>query len=1051
MLKRFIERPVLSTVISVLLLLLGALSLFTLPITLFPDIAPPSVVVTASYPGANAEVVARSVATPLEEAINGVENMTYMTSNSSNDGSMTLTVFFKQGTNPDIASVNVQNRVSKAVSLIPQEVIQAGVSTQKQQNSIIMFVAVSSKDSNYDETFLQNYIKINLIPQIQRISGVGDAQVFGAHDYSMRIWLKPDRLTANNLTPQDVTNAIRDQNLEAAPGRFGQSSTQTFEYVLKYKGKLNKNEDYENIIIKAESNGSFIKLKDVARVEFGSFTYSANSRLNGGATSGFAIFQTAGSNANDILTEAEKQLKEFTATLPKGVETSIMYNSKEFLDASISQVRETLLIAFILVFIVVYIFLQDFRSTLIPAIAVPVAIIGTFFFMQLFGFTINLLTLFALVLAIGIVVDDAIVVVEAVHSKLERTNLPVKAATVESMSEISGAIISITLVMAAVFVPVGFMQGPAGVFYRQFAFTLATAILISAVNALTLSPALCALFLKSPHEEHANNGKKKSFAKRFFASFNKGFTALTKKYVGSLQFLLRNKWVPVTGLLLISLCAFLLIRSSPTGFIPTEDQGFLLYAVNTPPGSSLDRTHKATMEIDSIMKKEPMADKRYTIDGLNFLSNANASPYAAGFVRMKGYKDRGEVKDLNQIINTMTQKIGSAVKDANAFFFTFPTIQGFGNVSGFEFMLQDRSNGALDKLGNTANAFTGALMKRPEIAAAFSTFSTNNPQYVIEVDDAKAKQLGVSVSDLLQTMQIYYGSSFVSDFNRFGKYYRVMAQADIQYREDASSLQSIYVRNTSGEMVPVNTLVTLKRVYGPETVTRNNLFNSVTINGIPKPGYSTGDAIKAIEETAKQVLPRGYAYEWTGMTREEIATGNQTVLVFLLSILFVYFLLSAQYESYILPLAVILTIPTGMLGVFLFIHLTGIENNIYVQVGLIMLVGLLSKNAILIVEYAVQRRRSGMSIIASALEAAQLRLRPILMTSLAFIVGLLPLVRATGASALGDRSIGTGAVGGMLTGVVFGVFLIPVLFVIFQYLQEKVTGAPKEKVPALSE
>ncbi len=1051
MLKRFIERPVLSTVISVLLLLLGALSLFTLPITLFPDIAPPSVVVTASYPGANAEVVARSVATPLEEAINGVENMTYMTSNSSNDGSMTLTVFFKQGTNPDIASVNVQNRVSKAVSLIPQEVIQAGVSTQKQQNSIIMFVAVSSKDSNYDETFLQNYIKINLIPQIQRISGVGDAQVFGAHDYSMRIWLKPDRLTANNLTPQDVTNAIRDQNLEAAPGRFGQSSTQTFEYVLKYKGKLNKNEDYENIIIKAESNGSFIKLKDVARVEFGSFTYSANSRLNGGATSGFAIFQTAGSNANDILTEAEKQLKEFTATLPKGVETSIMYNSKEFLDASISQVRETLLIAFILVFIVVYIFLQDFRSTLIPAIAVPVAIIGTFFFMQLFGFTINLLTLFALVLAIGIVVDDAIVVVEAVHSKLERTNLPVKAATVESMSEISGAIISITLVMAAVFVPVGFMQGPAGVFYRQFAFTLATAILISAVNALTLSPALCALFLKSPHEEHANNGKKKSFAKRFFASFNKGFTALTKKYVGSLQFLLRNKWVPVTGLLLISLCAFLLIRSSPTGFIPTEDQGFLLYAVNTPPGSSLDRTHKATMEIDSIMKKEPMADKRYTIDGLNFLSNANASPYAAGFVRMKDYKDRGEVKDLNQIINTMTQKIGSAVKDANAFFFTFPTIQGFGNVSGFEFMLQDRSNGALDKLGNTANAFTGALMKRPEIAAAFSTFSTNNPQYVIEVDDAKAKQLGVSVSDLLQTMQIYYGSSFVSDFNRFGKYYRVMAQADIQYREDASSLQSIYVRNTSGEMVPVNTLVTLKRVYGPETVTRNNLFNSVTINGIPKPGYSTGDAIKAIEETAKQVLPRGYAYEWTGMTREEIATGNQTVLVFLLSILFVYFLLSAQYESYILPLAVILTIPTGMLGVFLFIHLTGIENNIYVQVGLIMLVGLLSKNAILIVEYAVQRRRSGMSIIASALEAAQLRLRPILMTSLAFIVGLLPLVRATGASALGDRSIGTGAVGGMLTGVVFGVFLIPVLFVIFQYLQEKVTGAPKEKVPALSE
>ena len=1051
MLKRFIERPVLSTVISILLLILGALSLFTLPITLFPDIAPPSVVVTASYPGANAEVVARSVATPLEEAINGVENMTYMTSNSSNDGSMTLTVYFKQGTNPDIASVNVQNRVSKAVSQIPQEVVQSGVSTQKQQNSIIMFVAVSSQDSSYNETFLQNYIKINLIPQIQRIPGVGEAQVFGGKDYSMRIWLKPDRLVANNLTPQEVTAAIKDQNLEAAPGRFGQSSTQTFEYVLKYKGKLNQDEDYENIIIKAAPDGSFIRLKDVARVEFGAFTYGANSLLNGKPTSGFAIFQTAGSNANDILTEAERQIKNFSSTLPKGVTTSIMYNSKEFLDASISQVRETLLIAFILVFIVVFIFLQDFRSTLIPAIAVPVAIIGTFFFMQLFGFTINLLTLFALVLAIGIVVDDAIVVVEAVHTKLERTNLGVKEATVQSMSEISGAIISITLVMAAVFVPVGFMQGPAGVFYRQFAFTLATAILISAVNALTLSPALCALFLKSPHEEAANGNTKKGIGKRFFAAFNRGFTALTAKYKKSISFFIRYKWVPIAGLLLISLSTYFLIINTPTGFIPTEDQGFLLYAVTTPPGSSLDRTHKATAEIDSVIKKEPMSQNRFTIDGLNFLANANASPYAAGFVRMKDYKDRGDVKDLNQIINNMTMKVGGTVKDANAFFFTFPTIQGFGNVSGFEFMLQDRGNGSLEDLGKTAYAFSGALMQRPEIAAAFSTFSTGNPQYSIEVDDAKTKQLGVSVSDLLQTMQIYYGSSFVSDFNRFGKYYRVVAQADIPYREDASSLNNIYVKNAAGEMVPVNTLVKLKRTYGPETVTRNNLYNAVTINGIPKPGYSTGDAIKAIEETAQKVLPRGYAYEWTGMTREENAAGNQTILVFLLSLLFVYFLLAAQYESYILPLAVILTIPAGMLGVFLFIHLAGIESNIYVQVGLIMLVGLLSKNAILIVEYAVQRRRAGKSLVESALEAAQLRLRPILMTSLAFIVGLLPLVRATGASALGDRSIGTGAVGGMLTGVVFGVFLIPILFVIFQYLQEKVSGAPKVKQPALSE
>lgn len=1047
MLKKFIERPVLSTVVSIILLLLGGLSLFSLPITLFPDIAPPSVLVTAAYPGANAEVVARSVATPLEEAINGVENMTYMTSNSNNDGTMTLTVYFKQGTNPDIAAVNVQSRVSKAVSQIPQEVVQAGISTQKQQNSIIMFVALSSTDSNYDETFLQNYIKINMIPQIQRIPGVGQAQIFGTKDYSMRIWLKPDRLAANNLSPGEVTKAIRDQSVEAAPGRFGEGSKEVFEYVLKYKGKLNRNEDYENIVIKANTDGSMLRLKDVARVEFGSYTYSSSGRLNGGPTSGFAVFQTAGSNANDILTEAERQIEEFSAALPKGVKATIMYNSKEFLDASIDQVRETLLIAFILVFIVVFIFLQDLRSTLIPAIAVPVAIIGTFFFMQLFGFTINLLTLFALVLAIGIVVDDAIVVVEAVHSKMERTKLSPRKATLQSMNEISGAIISITLVMAAVFVPVGFMQGPAGVFYRQFAFTLATAILISAVNALTLSPALCALFLKDQH--HGEEGHaKKGFGRRFFNAFNAGFKTMTNKYVRSLQFLIRRKWIALGGLAVITIATFVMMKNAPSGFIPTEDQGFILYAVNTPPGSSLERTHKAMMAIDSIVKSEPAADKRYIIDGLNFISNANASPYGAGFVRVKPNGQRGPIEDINQIANNLSQKV-SQVKDANTFFFTFPTVQGFGNVSGFEFMLQDRTNGSLQDLGNNAWAFIGALMKRKEIAAAFTTFAAGNPQYNIEIDNVKAMQLGVSVSELLQTLQVYYGSSFVSDFNRFGKYYRVMAQADVSYRADAGTLNNIYVKNMLGEMVPVNTMVTLKRVYGPETVTRNNLFNSVTINGMPKPGYSTGDAIKAIEETAKEVLPRGYAYEWTGMTREEIKTGSQTSFIFLLSIIFVYFLLAAQYESYILPLAVILSVPTGILGVFLFIGFAGIDNNIYVQVGLIMLIGLLAKNAILIVEFAVQRRRSGMKLLEAALEASKLRLRPILMTSFAFVVGMLPLVWTKGASAMGNHSIGISAVGGMLTGVLLGIFIIPVLFVIFQFLQEKLTGRTGPRVTEL--
>lgn len=1047
MLKKFIERPVLSTVISILVLLLGLLSVFSLPITLFPDIAPPSVLVTASYPGANAEVVARSVATPLEEAINGVENMTYMTSNSSNDGSMSLTVYFKQGTDPDIAAVNVQNRVSKATSQIPQEVIQAGISTQKQQNSIIMFIGLYSKDSAYDETFLQNYMRINLIPKIQRIPGVGDAQPFGTKDYSMRLWLKPERLVAYNLSPLDVTNAVKDQSLEAAPGRFGQSSTQVFEYVLKYKGKLNKNEEYENIIIKSNTDGSVVRLKDVARVEFGSYTYSSNSKLNGYPTSGVAIFQTAGSNANDILTEAENQLKKFSKDLPKGIEASVMYNSKEFLDASISQVQHTLIEAFILVFIVVFVFLQDFRSTLIPAIAVPVAIIGTFFFLNLFGFTINLLTLFALILAIGIVVDDAIVVVEAVHSKMEQTHMPAREATISSMNEISGAIVSITLVMAAVFIPVGFMKGPAGVFYRQFAFTLAVAILISAVNALTLSPALCALFLKSPSgEPGSHHGKKTGFGSRFFNAFNAGFHRLTDKYVNSLKFLFRHKWVGISGLALIAAVTFFMMRQTPTGFIPTEDQGFLLYAVNTPPGSSLDRTHKAMNKIDSILKQQPMADKRYNVEGLNFISNANASPYGAGFVRMKPYAERGEMKDLNQITNAMTQKIATEVKDGSAFFFTFPTIQGFGNVAGFEFMLQDQRNGSLDKLGATANQFIGALMQRKEIAYAFTTFASGNPQYQIEVDDNKAKQLNVSVSDLLKTLQIYYGSSFVSDFNRFGKYYRVMAQADVPYRADPSSLNSIYVKSADGQMVPANLLVSLKRVYGPETVTRNNLYNAVTINGSPKPGYSTGDAIKAIEETAAQVLPNGYAYEWTGMTREEKQAGSQIVLIFVLSLVFVYFLLAAQYESYILPLAIVLSIPVGVFGVFAFIKMMGVENNIYVQVCLVMLVGLLAKNAILIVEYAVQRRAAGMELVAAALEASKLRLRPILMTSFAFIMGLLPLLRAQGASALGNRSIGTGAVGGMLTGVILGVFIVPVLFIIFQRLNEKY-GRKKKVLP----
>ena len=1050
MLKRFIERPVLSTVVSIIITLLGVLSLYTLPVTLFPDIAPPTVQVTASYPGANAEVVARAVATPLEEAVNGVENMTYMTSTSSNDGTMTLNVFFKVGTDPDLAAVNVQSRVSRAVSLIPQEVVQAGISAQKQQNSMIMVPLIYSEDSTYDEKFLQNYAKINILPELQRVPGVGQAMVFGAKDYSMRVWLKPDRLTAHNLSTQDVLNKIRDQNLEAAPGRFGQGSTASFEYILKYKGKLSNNADYENIILRSSPDGSTIRLKDVARVEFGAFAYSANTQILGKPGIGIAIFQTAGSNANDILTQADEVLKKASLNFPKGIEYFSMYSAKEFLDESIAQVIETLLIAFALVFLVVFVFLQDLRSTLIPAIAVPVAIIGTFFFMQLFGFTINLLTLFALVLAIGIVVDDAIVVVEAVHTKMERTGLPAKQATIQSMKEISGAIISITMVMAAVFIPVGFMEGPAGVFYKQFAFTLAIAILISAVNALTLSPALCALFLRNVH--HGEEGaRKKGFGARFFSGFNAGFTATTKKYTNAIKFLFKHKWIAISGLVLVTAVTFWMMKKAPTGFIPTEDQGFIVFSVNLPPGASLDRTQHVMDKVDSLLAEVEAVERRATITGLNILANANSSNYGVGFIRMKHPGERGAVNNVEGVMGIINQKL-SVIKEASIFLFQFPTVQGFGNTSGFEFILQDRTGGQLDKLGATAYGMIGELMQRKEIAYAFTTFSTGNPQYMVNIDEAKANQLGVSVSDLLQTLQVYYGSSFASDFNRFGKFYRVIVQADVPYRADASSLDKVYVKNNLGEMVPANALVSLERVYGPETVTRNNLFNAVTINGMSKPGYSSGDAINAVREVAAKYLPRGYSYEFSGMTREEIGAGQQTTLIFLLSVIFVYFLLAAQYESYILPLAVILTVPTGIFGVFLFTKMLGIDNNIYVQVGLIMLIGLLAKNAILIVEYAVQRRRAGMSLRDSALEAAQLRLRPILMTSFAFIVGLLPLTWVDGGSALGNRSIGTGALGGMLTGVILGVFIIPVLFVIFQYLQEKITRKPvTSEPPSLSE
>lgn len=1045
MFQKFIERPVLSTVISILLVIVGVLGLTKLPLERFPNIAPPSVLVSAVYPGANAETILRSVTPSLEEAINGVENMTYMTSTASNDGTLGITVYFQQGTNPDQAAVNVQNRVSQATSQLPAEVVQYGITTTKQQNSFIGAMGIYSEDpKKYDATFVNNYAQINIIPEIKRIPGVGSASVFGGiKDYSMRVWLNPTQLATYKITPAEVMAAIQDKNLEAAPGRLGERSNEAFEYVIKYKGKLTTPEEYQNIAIRANADGSVLRLKDVARVELGAYSYSSVNRLNGYEGITIGIIQLSGSNANEIQIAIDKLMVKLSKDFPVGIKYNQFYRTKTDLDESIDQVEHTLVEAFILVFIVVFIFLQDFRSTLIPAIAVPVAIIGTFFFMNLFGFSVNLLTLFALVLAIGIVVDDAIVVVEAVHAKMEdNPKLTPKEATTEAMHEISGAIISITLVMAAVFLPVSFMTGSTGIFYRQFALTMSIAIIISAVNALTLSPALAALFLKNKHTADGHEAPKKGFVEKFYAGFNGGFNYMTTRYVGALKILIRNKWISMIGLAIIVVATVYLVNRTKTGFIPTEDQGFVAIAVSTPSGTSLANTSKIINQAEKELRALPSARFVMALSGFNFLTLSNSPSAGQIFLLLKPNKERGAVKNIDDIQNIIRGKL-AGIPSGTFFVFSFPTVPGFSNVEALDVQLQDRTNGRLDKFSGVANNFIGKLMAKPAVAYAFTSYKANYPQLQLEVNDEKANQLGVSVRDILSTMQAYFGTAQASDFNRFGKYYRVIVQADIADRTDPASIDRVFVKNKAGETVPINTLVKLTRVYGSETASRYNLFNSIEVQAIPKPGYSSGDAIKAIEETAKEELPNGFAYEFSGQTREEISSGGQSAVIFMLCLIFVYFLLSAQYESYILPLAVILSIPTGIFGVFVVLGLTGIENNIYVQVALIMLIGLLAKNAILIVEYAVQRRRAGHTLVESAIEAARLRIRPIIMTSLAFVFGLFPMSIATGPSAQGNHSISIGAAGGMLSGVILGLFIIPVLFVIFQYLQEKVSGTPK--------
>jgi HAE1 family hydrophobic/amphiphilic exporter-1 len=1036
-LKVFIERPVLSTVISIIIVLLGFLGMVTLPVTQYPDIAPPTVQVSAQYPGANAETILESVIVPIEEQINGVEGMTYITSTASNEGSANITVFFEQGVDPDIAAVNVQNRVARANALLPAEVIRSGVITQKQQSSALMYVALYSTNPDYEDTFVQNYLNINVKPEIERIRGVGAVNVFGAKDYSMRIWIDPAKLAAYGLNTTDVIAAISEQSQEAAAGALGQNAGNSFEYVIKYKGRYKTASEYEGIIIKALANGQFLMLRDVATVELDAFSYSSLSRSQGNPGVNFGVFQTPGSNAQEIIENLYVELERLETQFPDGIHYLINYDTNKFLTASMNKVRSTLIEAFLLVFLVVFVFLQDLKSTLIPAIAVPVSIIGTFFFMSLFGYSVNLLTLFALVLAIGIVVDDAIVVTEAVHAKLEEGYTSARNATISAMSEISGAIVSITLVMAAVFIPITFIQGPSGVFYEQFGLTLIVAILISALNALTLSPALCALFLK-PHQK---NQEKRNLLQRFYLAFNTAFNTTAQKYQRSLYYLVQHRWITVLLLILAVAGIFWANRTTPSGFVPSEDRGVIFVSIELPRGASLDRTFAFTEELFQITRQVKGVRTSSFISGRNFFSGAGSS-YALGFLNLEDWDERGsDAQSIDGLIRELNNRT-SDLAEASVIFFTPPSIPGFGAVEGFEMRILDRASGDLAELDQVANNFVGSLIQRPEIEFASNSFSTNFPQLQMDINIPKAKEAGVPIGSILNTLQGYIGGFYAADFSRFGKQYRVFVQAKPEDRDTQASLNSMYVRNDHGSMAPISEFVTLSRVYGPQTVSRFNLFNAVSVSGSAAPGYSSGDAIEAVNSVAREELPASYEVAFSGITREEIASSGQAGIIFLLSIVFVYFFLAAQYESYILPFAVLLSLPLGVAGAYLSTKFSGQQNNIYFQIALIMLIGLLAKNAILIVEFAIQRRRQGTSIAESAIQGARARLRPILMTSFAFILGLMPLVLAKGVGAAGNNAIGTGAAGGMLIGTVFGLFVIPVLFIAFQWLQERITGAP---------
>lgn len=1045
MFENFIKRPILSLVISLFFLLLGLLALTGLPITQFPDIVPPSVVVTARYTGANAEVCSKAVAIPLERAINGVSGMTYMSSVSGNDGVTIIQISFEVGTDPDLAAVNVQNRVQTVIDELPEEVIKAGVTTEKEVNSMLMYLDIMSSDTTLGEDFVYNFADINILAELKRIDGVGFAEIKGSKDYSMRVWLKPDRMASYKVSTDEVIQAIRNQNVEAAPGKSGISSgreAQMLQYVLRYTGKLNEPFQYENIVIKSNVDGSMLKLKDIADIEFGSLDYSMTSKSDGRPSASILLKQRPGSNAREVIANIKTRIEELKeTTFPPGMTYVVSYDVSRFLDASIQEVVRTLFEAFILVILIVYLFLQDFRSTLIPALAVPVALVGTFAFMQMMGFSINLLTLFALVLAIGIVVDNAIVVVEAVHAKMTTENLPAREATFAAMKEMSGAIIAITLVMSAVFVPVAFLSGPVGIFYRQFSLTLAISIVISGINALTLTPALCALMLKNTHGEKKN----KNILDKFFDKFNAGYDSLAGKYRRVLNLIAPRRIITI-GLLIVFVVATWGVNIVlPSGFIPTEDQGVLYVNVTAPVGATVERTEIILDEIQQVAEKLDAVESVATLAGYSLMTEAAGASYGMGMINLIPWEERtASVHDIIEQMKELTKN----VKGADIQFFPPPTVPGFGNSSGFELRIQDRSGkGDLQEAATIINEFVAELNNAPEIKEAFTGFDANFPQYLIHVDADMAAQKGVTIDNAMSTLQTFVGSFYASNFIRFNQMYKVMVQADPSYRKVPEDISKLFVKNDRGEMVAFSTFIRLERVYGPEQLTRYNMYTSAMINGEAQAGFSSGDAIQAVERIAEEKLPKGYTYAWSGMTREEILAGNQTLYIFSICLIFVYLLLAAQYESFLLPLPVLLSLPVGVFGAFLALKLFGLENNIYAQVSLVMLIGLLGKNAILIVEYAIIRQAEGRSVLEAALEGASERLRPILMTSFAFIAGLIPLVVASGAGAMGNRSIGTAAAGGMLIGTIFGVFLIPGLYVLFASMMKQTKNdAPKEAV-----